>query len=153
MTKQRKEEDFWDKHKDFRSKSNSDESDFVESSFDGYRSVEENLDEKENGGGNSTQKELGVNDESVQLEVKEHVIQPVWNDDLGEYLQGIRRCDSSPKEKYEQCCKKEIEKSVSTTKSIVDIFSAQFNKNQSQDERVLSSSLPAIFSPKNTGKK
>ena len=32
------------------------------------------------------------------------------------------------------------------------MFSAQFNKNQSQDERVLSTSLPTIFPPKNTGK-
>ena len=45
-----------------------------------------------------------------------------------------------------------MEKSASNTKSIVDMFSAQFNKNQSRDERVLSTSLPAIFSPKNTGK-
>ncbi len=43
-----------------------------------------------------------------------------------------------------------METSASTTRSIVDIFSAQLNKNQSRDERVLSTSLPAIFSPKNT---
>ncbi len=53
------------------------ESNFVESSFDGYNSVEENLDERENGGGDSTQKGLGNNDEGVQLEVKESIIQPV----------------------------------------------------------------------------
>ncbi len=37
--------------------------------------------------------------------------------------------------------------------SIIDMFSAQFNKNKSLDDRVLSPSLPAIFSPKNIGKK
>ena len=46
-----------------------------------------------------------------------------------------------------------MEKSASTTRSIVDMFSASFNKNESRDERVLSTSLPAIFSPKNTAKK
>ncbi len=53
MRKQREKEDFWDEHEDFRSESCSDESDFVVSSFDGYISVEENLYEEENGGGNS----------------------------------------------------------------------------------------------------
>ncbi len=151
LRKQR-EEDFWDEHEDFRSESSSDESDFVESSFDGYSSVEENLDEGENGGGDSTQKRLGDNDEGVQLEVKEHIIQPVWNDDADEYLRGIRGCVSSAIEKRERYCKREMEKSASTTRSIVDMFSAKFNENQSQDERILSASLPAIFSPKNTGR-
>ena len=45
-----------------------------------------------------------------------------------------------------------MEKSASTIKSTFDMFSAQFNKNQSRDERVLSTSLPAIFLPKNTEK-
>ena len=39
---QREEEGFWDEHKDFGSESGSDESEVVESSFDGYSSVEEN---------------------------------------------------------------------------------------------------------------
>ncbi len=41
---------------------------------------------------------------------------------------------------------------ASTTRSIFDMSSAQFNKNQFRDERVVSISLIAIFSPKNTGK-
>ncbi len=45
-----------------------------------------------------------------------------------------------------------MKKSASTIKSIVDMLSAQFNKNQSRNERVSSTSLPAIFSPKNTRK-
>ena len=95
---------------------------------------------------------MGDNDEGVQLEVKEHIIQSVWNDDAGEYLQGIRGHGSSVTEKRESRCKREMKKSASTTRLIVDIFSAQFNKNQSQDELVLSASLPAIFLPKNRGK-
>ncbi len=86
------------------------------------------------------------------MKIKEHIIQLVWNDDAGEYLLGIRGCSSSAKEKREQHYKKEMEKSVSTTWSIVDMFSAQFNKNQSQDELGLPTSLPAIFLSKNTGK-
>ena len=77
MRKQREEEDFWDEHEDFWSEPSSDESDFVESSFDGCSPFEENLDERENRIGDSTQKKLGDNDEGVQLEVKEYIIQPV----------------------------------------------------------------------------
>ncbi len=84
--------------------------------------------------------------------MKEHIIQLVWNDNAGEYLQGIRRYGSSATEEHERCRKREIEKSGTTTSSIADLFSAKFNKNQSRDERVLSTSLPAIFLPKNTGK-
>ncbi len=84
--------------------------------------------------------------------MKEQIIQLVWNDDACEYLRGIRRCSSSAKKKRERHSKREMEKSTSTTRSIVDTFSAQFNKNQSRDECVLSTSPPAIFLPKNTGK-
>ncbi len=92
------------------------------------------------------------NDEGAQLEVKENIIQRVRNNDVGEYFRGIRGCGSSAKEKHEQRCKREMEKSLCTTRSIVDMFSVQLNKNQSRDERVLSTSLPAIFPPKNTEK-
>ena len=95
---------------------------------------------------------MGDNDEGVQLEVKDNIIQPVWNDDAGEYLRGIRGCGSSAIEKRERRYKRGIEKSASITRSIVGMFSAQLNKNQSRDERVLSTSLPTIFSPKNKRK-
>ena len=153
LGKQREKKYFWDEHEDFLWEFSSDESDFVEYSFDGYNSVEENLDEGDNRGGDSTQwKGLRDNDERVRLEMKEQIIQLVWNDDACEYLRGIRRCGSSSKEKRERHCKREMEKSASTTKSIVDVFSAQFNKNQSRDECVVSTSPPAIFLPKNTEK-
>ena len=45
-----------------------------------------------------------------------------------------------------------MEKLASTTRSIVDRFSAHLNKNQSQDERALSAFSPPIFSPKSTEK-
>ena len=152
LRKQREEEDFWDEHEDFRSESSSDESDFVESSLDGYSSDEETLDEGENGG-DGTQEGLGDDNGGVQLEAKKHIIVPVWKDDAGGYLRGIRGCGSSATEKRERRRKREMEKSASTTRSIVDMFSAQFKKNQSQDERILSTSSLAIFPPKNTGKK
>lgn len=89
----------------------------------------------------------------VQLKAKKHIIVPVWKDDASGHLQGIRWCGSSVTEKRERRRKREMEKSASTTRSIIDMFSAQFKKNQSQDERVLSTSSPTIFPPKNTGEK
>ena len=41
-----------------------------------------------------------------------------------------------------------MKESAFTTKSIVDMFSAQLNKSQSQDERALSTPSFAIFPPK-----
>ena len=153
LRKQREEEDFWDEHEDFRLESSSDESNFVELSLDGYSSDEENQDGRENRRGDSTQEGLGDDDGGVQLELNNHSIQPVWKNDAGKYLRGIRGCGSSATEKRERRRKRELAKSASTTKSIIDMFSAQFNKNQSLDKRVLSASLPAIFLPKNTEKK
>ena len=86
--------------------------------------------------------------ESVQLEVKDQSFRPVWKDDAGEYLRGIRGCGSSATEKRERRRKREMEKSASTTRSIVDMFSAQLNKNQSQDERTSSAPSLPIFPPK-----
>ena len=103
-------------------------------------------------GGDSIQEGLGDNDEEVQLKVEDHSIQPVCKDNAGEYLRGIRGCGSSATEKRERRRKRDMEKSASTTRSIVDIFSAQLNKNQSRDECILSASLPTISSPKSTGK-
>lgn len=130
LRNQREEEDFWDEHEDIWSGSSSDESDFVESSLEGYSSDEENLDEGENGG-DGTQEGLGDDIGEVQLEAKKHIIVPVWKDDAGGHLRGIRRCGSLATEKREWRRKRVIEKSVSTTKSIADMFSAQFKKNQS----------------------
>ena len=157
LRKQREEEDFWDEHEDFRFESSSDESDSVESSLDGYSSDEKILDEGENGG-DGTQEGLGGDDGGVQLEVKKNVIAPVWKDNAGGYLRGIkgcgiRGCGSSATEKRERRRKKELEKSASTTRSIDDMFSAQIKKNQPQDVHVSSISSLAIFPSKNIEKK
>ncbi|WP_375449340.1 hypothetical protein [uncultured Nostoc sp.] len=79
---------------------------------------------------------LGDDNGGVQLKAKKHIIVPVWKNDAGGHLQGIRGCGSSATEKRERCRKREMEKSASITRSIVDMFSAQFKKNQSQDERI-----------------
>ena len=146
MRKQR-EEDYWDEHEDLRSESSSDESNFAESSLDGHSSDKENS-EVDNRRGNGTQEGLGDNDGGIQLEVKDRSFRPVWKDNAGEYLRGIRGCGSSATEKRERRRKREMEKSASTTRSIVDMFSAQLNKNQSQDERTSSAPSFPIFPPK-----
>ena len=46
-----------------------------------------------------------------------------------------------------------MRRSASKARSVVDMFLAQFIKNESLDECVLSTSLSAIFLLKNTGKK
>ena len=152
LRKQREEEDFWDEHEDFRSESSSDESDSAESSLDGYSSDEEVLDEGENGM-DGTQEGLGDDNGGVPLGVKENVIVPIWKKNAGGHLRGIRGCGSSATEKRERRRKRELEKSASTTRSIVDMFSAQIKKNQPQDVHVSSTSSPAILPPKNTEKK
>ena len=82
------------------------------------------------------------------MEVKDQSFRPVWKDDAGEYLRGIRGCGSSATEKRERRRKREMEKSASITRSIVDMISAQLNENRSQDECALSAPLSAIFPPK-----
>ena len=58
----------------------------------------------------------------------------MWKDDADDNLRGVRGCGSSATEKRERRRIREMEKSASTTRSIVEIFSAQPNKNQSQDK-------------------
>ena len=58
LRKQREEEDYWDEHKDFRSESSSNKSNFVELSLDGCSFDKENQDGEENRKGHSTQKGL-----------------------------------------------------------------------------------------------
>ena len=141
MRKQREEEDFCDEHEDFQLESSSDESRFDKSSLDGKSADEENL-EVDNGRGDNTQG-LGDNDGGVQLEDENSIFRPFWKDNAGGYLQGVRRCSSSTTRKCERRRKKELEKSTSTTRSIVDIFSAQSNK-------ILSTPSPAVPSSKSS---
>ena len=146
MRKQREEEDFWDEHEDPRSESSSDESNFDESSHDEQSSDEESL-EVDDGRGDNTQEGLRDNDGGVPLEVEDPIFRPVWKDNAGGYLRGVRRCDSSTTEKRERQRKRGLKKSASTTRSIVDMFSTQLNKNQSSNKGPLPTSLSAAPPP------
>ena len=142
LRKQREEEDFWDEYEGLRSESSSDESRFDECSLDERSTDEESL-EVDNRKGDNTQEGLGDNNGGVQLEDEDPIFRPVWKDNAGGYLRGVRGFGSSTTEKRERQRKRELEKSASTTRSIVDMFSARSNKNQSLDKGPLSTPLPA----------
>ena len=157
LRKQREEADFWDEHEDPRSESSSDESNFDESSHDEQSSNEESL-EVDDGRGDNTQEGLGDNNRGVLLEVEDPIFRTVWKDDAGGYLRGVRGCGSSTIEKRERQRKRELEKSAFTTRSIVDMFSTQSNKNRSSDKGPLPTSLSAApqttaSTPKSSKKK
>ena len=84
----------------------------------------------------------------VQLGVEDPIFRPVWKDDAGVYLRGVRGCGSSTTEKHERQRKRELEKSASTTRSIVDMFSAQSNKSRSPDKGLLPTPSSVVFPPK-----
>ena len=146
MRKQREEEDFWDEHEDPRSESSSDESNFDESSHDEQSSDEESL-EVDDGRGDNTQEGLRDNDGGVPLEVEDPIFRPVWKDNAGGYLRGVRGCGSSTTEKRKRQRKRKLEKSASTTRSVVDMFSTQSNKIRSSDKGLLPTSPSAAPPP------
>ena len=82
--------------------------------------------------GDNTHEGLGDHD-GVQLGVEEHSFRPIWKDDAGSYLQGMKGCGSSATEKREKRRNRELEKSASQTRSIVEMLSIQRNKHQSHD--------------------
>lgn len=100
------------------------------------------------GRGDNTKEGLEDNDGGVELEVDDHNFRPVWKDDAVGYLQGVRGCGSSTTEKWERKRKRELEKSASAIRSIVNIFSTQLNKNQSSDKGPLPTLPPAVSPPK-----
>ena len=55
---------------------------------------------------------------------------------MGSYLKGMKECGLSAKEKREKQCNRELKKSASQTRSIVDMFSAHCDKNQFHDKHV-----------------
>lgn len=151
-----------DEHEDFQSDSSSDESRFEESSLDreGIYEEDSEVDEEElgldDGRGDNTQEGLGDNDGGVQLEDKDPIFRPVWKDNAGGYLRVVRGCGSSTIRKRENQRKRELEKSASTTRSIVDMFSAQSNKTLSTSSPAFpspASPSPAILSPKSSTRK
>lgn len=125
----RKQREGRDEHEDIQSESSSDESRFDESNLD-----EEDLElDDENTGvddgrGDNTQEGLGDIDGGIQLEDEDPIFRPVWKDNAGGYLRGVRGCGSSTTRKRERQQKRELEKSASTTRSIVGMFLAQSKK-------------------------
>lgn len=141
LKKQREEEDFRDEYEEPLSESSSDESN-VESSLDESSSEEGDLG-WDNVRGDNTLEGLG-DDGAVQLEVKEHSFKPVWKDDAGSYLRGIQGCGSSATTKREKRRKQEMEKSVSGSRSIVEMFFSQQSKNQSCNQDSTSDFAPVL---------
>ena len=93
--------------------------------------------------GDNTLEGLG-DDGAVQLEVKEHSFKPVWKDDAGSYLRGIQGCGSSAATKREKRRKQEMEKSVSGSRSIVEMFFSQHSKNKSCNQDSTSDFAPVL---------
>ena len=135
LRKQREEEDFWDELEELQSESSLDESNTEDSSLDEPSSDEDNV-EVDNKLGDNTYEGLGDQDGGVQVGDKERSFRPVWKDDAGSYLRGIKGCGSSATEKRERRRNRELEKSASQTRSIVEMFSAHRDKNQSHDKDV-----------------
>ncbi len=94
---------FWDKLEEFQSKSNSDESNIKDSSLDEPSSDEDNV-EVDNRRGDNTHERLGDQDGEVQLGDKKRSFRPVWKDNPGSYLQGMKRCGSLAIEKRKRQC-------------------------------------------------
>lgn len=46
----------------------------------------------DNGKGDNIQEKLENNDREIQLEDKNLIFKPIWKDNAGGYLQGVRRC-------------------------------------------------------------
>ena len=137
LRRQRDEEDFWDEYEGVSVDSSSDES-----SPDEYSSEEEEL-MVEGGRGDNIQEGLGEDDGGVRLEPEEQNFRPTWEKDAGGYLRGVRGCGSSATDKRERRRKRDLEKSASRTRSIVEMFSVQQNKNKSNDKDSISAPIPA----------
>ena len=115
MRKQREEEDFLEEYEDLEWETSSDESTADESSLDEPSSDGGNL--VDNRAGENKYEGLGDNDGGVLLGVEERSFKPIWNEDTGGYLQGIRRCGSSATKKREKEAESESETTASQTRS------------------------------------
>lgn len=102
-------------------------------SQDGASTEEDNLVvENTRGDGTACDDGLGVDDGGVQLRAEEPTFKPTWRGDTGGYLRGVRGCGSSAIKKRERRREKELEKSASQTRSIVEIFSGQLVRKQKE---------------------
>ena len=91
---------------------------------------------------------MGDQDGGVKLGDKERSFRPVWKDDAGSYLRGMKGCGLSATEKRERRRNRELEKSAFQTRSIVEMFSAHCDKNQSHDKDVTPDAASVIPPPK-----
>ena len=76
---------------------------------------------------------MGNHDRGVELGGEERSFRPIWKDEAGSYLRGIKVCGSSATEKREKRRNRKLEKSASQTRSIVDMFSIQRKRIESHD--------------------
>ena len=154
LRRQRQEEDYWDVFEDYNSESSSDESDCNEPSPDEPSSDEEEEEVmRDNGREKVTHEGLGDDEGGAQLEIEERTFEPTWRSDAGGYLRGVRGCGSSATEKREKRRKKELGKSASHTRSIVDMFSAKHTHNRLHHSASPSDpSPPPISSQKSSAK-
>ena len=147
LRNQREEEDFLDELEELQSESSSGEPNIEDSSLDEPSSDGDNL-EVSNKRGENTRLWLGDQDGGLQLGVEERSFRPVWKDDAGSYLRGMKGYGSSATEKRERRRNRESEKSTSESRSIVEMFSAQRNKNQSRNKDVTPDAASAAPPPK-----
>ena len=125
--------------------SSSDESTFDEPSLDEPSSGEENP--VDNGDEENTYERLGDNDGGVLLDAEDHSFRPIWNDNIGGYLREMRGCGSSTTKKRERRRERELEKSTTQTRSIVEMFSVKRNKGLFHHKDPISGTTPAISVP------
>lgn len=131
MRRQREEEDYWDEYEDYNLDSSSDESDCDEPSPDLPSSDEEKEElTRDDRRGKGTHEGLRDDEGGVLLVIGERPFEPAWRSDAGGYLQGVRGCGSSATEKQKKRRNKELEKSASQTRPIVDMLSTQHEQNE-----------------------
>lgn len=130
MRRQREEEVFRDEYEDFSLESSSDESNCDGSIQDNSSEEEDFVTEKKRGDGRY--EGLGDDDDDggLQLEGEERTFKSSWRGDAGGYLRGVHGCGSSATEKRERRRKRELEKSASQTRFIVEMFSAAGSKER-----------------------
>ena len=100
---------------------------------------------EDNGKEKDTRESLGDNEGGILLEDNKSILKLVWKKDAGGYLWEVKGYDLLTIENREIRCKKELEKSVSQTQFIVDMFLAQQNKKQSFSQPT--SLAPTLSSP------
>lgn len=96
----------------------------------------------EGSSGDNIQKGLGEDDRGVRLAPEEQNFRPTWEKNAGRHLWGVRGCGPSATDKSGRRRKQKLEKSAFYTRSIVEMFSVQPNKNRLNDKYSISASIP-----------